>query len=58
MNRIFNEAKNLFEIYCELELKNDEDEPLITKVYPPTYKDNEVLKILGNFVFPYRKVER
>lgn len=58
MNRIFNDAKSLIELYCEIEINNNEDEPRITKIYPTSYSDDEILKILPNFVFPYRKFER
>lgn len=58
MNRIY-ASSNLFNLYCEIEIKNDEDDAKITKIYPENYKDNEVLKIIGNFAFPYRsKLER
>jgi hypothetical protein len=60
MNRIYANASNLLNLYCEIEIKNDQDDsPAITKIYPTNYKDDEVLKIIGNFAFPYRsKLER
>lgn len=60
MNRVNSEASRLIELYCEIELKSgDEDEPIITKVYPKTYPDGEILKILPNFAYPYKnKVEK
>lgn len=58
MNRISNNVNNLFDLYCELELKIDDEDSRITKIYPTSYADDEVIKILGNFVFPFRKIER
>lgn len=59
MNRIYANASNLINLYCEIEIKNDEGEPNITKIYPTNYSDDEVLKIIGNFAFPFRsKLER
>lgn len=56
MNRVNSQASRLIELYCEIELSNSEDdEPKITKVYPKLYPDGEILKILPNFSFPYRK---
>lgn len=58
MNRIYVNANNLINLYCEIEIKSEEDEPRITKIYPNNYEDREVLNVIGNFAFPYKKLER
>lgn len=57
MNRVNSQASRLIELYCEIELRNNEDEePRITKVYPTLYPDGGVLKILPYFAYPtYKK---
>lgn len=58
MNRIYANASNLIDLYCEIEIKNEDDDVRITKIYPNNYADKEVLNIIGNFAFPYKKLER
>lgn len=58
MNRIYASASNLINLYCEIEIKSDDDDPRITKIYPTNYADNETLNIIAHFAFPYRKNER
>lgn len=58
MNRIYASATNLINLYCEIEIKSEDDEPRITKIYPNNYADREVLNVIGNFAFPYKKLER
>lgn len=53
MNRVNTKASRLIELYCEIELKSDEEEPKIVKFYPKSYPDGEMLKILPNFAFPF-----
>lgn len=55
MNRVNSQAVRLIELYCEIELKNSEEEPRITKVFPKSYPDLGVLKILPSFAYPYKK---
>ena len=56
MNRVNSQASRLIELYCEIELRSNEDEePKITKIFPKTYTDVSVLKILPNFSYPYKK---
>ncbi|KAL7014792.1 hypothetical protein ACKWTF_016129 [Chironomus riparius] len=47
-----NNLHKILELYCELQLDLSFNEPRITKIYPQNYGDDEVLKILGEFVFP------
>lgn len=63
MNGANSEVPSLIELFCEIEL--DDEEPRVTKVHPKNYSDGDILKILPNFAFPYRiaannnnKVER
>ena len=59
MNRVNSQASRLIELYCEIELRDDEEEPIITKVYPKTYTDVGIMKILPSFAYPHRqKVEK
>ncbi|CRL06710.1 CLUMA_CG019544, isoform A [Clunio marinus] len=59
MNRVNNKASRLIELYCEIELKSIENEPIITKINPIDYPDGDVLKIIPNFCYPYKsKVEK
>jgi hypothetical protein len=58
MNRIYTNATSLINLYCEIEIKNDDSDPHITKIYPNNYEDKEVLNIIGNFAFPHKKLER
>lgn len=63
MNGANSEVPGLIELFCEIELFDEE--PRVTKVHPKSYTDGDILKILPNFAFPYRiaannnnKVER
>jgi len=47
-----NNLHKILELYCELQLDLSFNEPRVTKIYPQNYNDDEVLKILGEFVFP------
>ena len=59
MNRIYANASNIINLYCEIEIKNNDEEPNLTKIYPTNFSDDEILKIIGNFAFPYKsKLER
>lgn len=53
MNRVNTKASRLIELYCEIELQSEEDEPKIAKFYPKNYPDGEMLKMLPNFAFPF-----
>lgn len=55
MNGVNSEVPSLIELFCEIELGDDE-EPRVTKVHPKTYTDGDILKILPNFAFPFRIV--
>lgn len=56
MNRVNSQASRLIELYCEIELRNNEDEePRILKTFPKNYPDGGILKILPNFAYPYKK---
>lgn len=55
MNRVNSQASRLIELYCEIELGRIDEEPRITKVYPPAFSDASVLKILPNFSFPHKQ---
>lgn len=59
MNRIYANANNLINLYCEIEIKNPDDDPRITKIFPNNYADREVLNSIAHFAFPYnKKLER
>lgn len=58
MNRIYANASTLINLYCEIEIKNEDDDPRITKIYPNNYSERETLNIIGHFAFPYKKLER
>lgn len=56
MNRVNTKASRLIELYCEIEIRDNEDEPKITKLYPKDYPDGEMLI---HFAYPHKnKVEK
>lgn len=58
MSRVNSEASRLIELYCEIELSDSDEEPSITKIYPDQYT-SDILKLIGNFCFPFRnKIEK
>lgn len=59
MNRVNTKASRLIELYCEIELRDGEEEPRITKVYPKDGSSGEILKIIPHFAYPYKnKIEK
>jgi hypothetical protein len=59
MSRVNSEASRLIELYCEIELNDSDEEPNVTKIYPNQYADVAILKLIGNFAFPFRnKIEK
>lgn len=44
-------AEKLFELYCEIEKKEDGSKNVIKK-FPDNYKTQEILQILKEFAFP------
>lgn len=60
MNRVNTQALRLIELYCEIELRDGDDEPKVTKVFPKENPDGEnIIKILPQFAYPYKsKVEK
>lgn len=58
MNRL-KHSTTLLELYCEIELKEGDEEPKITKVFPRDYGDPAILKILCQFAYPFKnRVEK
>lgn len=53
MNRLKSSTR-LIELYCEIELRDGEEEPNITKVYPRDYAERDILKIICQFAYPYK----
>lgn len=58
MNRLKSSTR-LIELYCEMEVRDGDEEPSITKVYPRDYAELDILKILVHFAYPYKnRVEK
>lgn len=50
-------VKHFFECFCEVVPPSDNSEPWIIQQFPEKYKDEEVLKSVPKFAYPY-KIEK
>lgn len=46
--------QHFFECFCEVVPPTDNKESWIIQQYPYTYKDEEVLKSVSKFAYPYK----
>ncbi|KAG5900476.1 hypothetical protein JTB14_010888 [Gonioctena quinquepunctata] len=53
-SRIRDNVKHFFECFCEVVPPNINQEPWIIQQYPDKYKDDEVLKAVPKFAYPYK----
>ncbi|XP_050501075.1 DENN domain-containing protein 1B isoform X2 [Diabrotica virgifera virgifera] len=53
-SRIRENVKHFFECFCEVVPPRAKNEPWIIQQYPEKYKDEEVLKAVPKFAYPYK----
>ncbi|KAJ8922376.1 hypothetical protein NQ315_004319 [Exocentrus adspersus] len=53
-SRIRENVKHFFECFCEIVPPTNDKEPWIIQQYPDKYKDEEVLKSVPQFAYPYK----
>ncbi|CAH0546631.1 unnamed protein product [Brassicogethes aeneus] len=53
-SRLREDAKHFFECFCEVVPPTNDKNAWIIQQFPEKYKDNEVLKAVPNFAYPYK----